>query len=170
MSDIFSLRGKVAIVTGGSSGIGFAIANGLVDAGATVFGLGRSGLSTARALVASGADVWAWDDDETARQRGLEHNIPIVDLYQVDFSKTTVSIKKKLKKNLVITQGFIGSNSNGFNTTLGREGSDYTAAIFANALDSKKATIWKDVEGIFTKDPVIFNDAEHISHISYFNL
>ena len=57
-----------------------------------VFGLGRSGLSTARALVASGADVWAWDDDETARQRGLEHNIPIVDLYKVDFSKTTTLV------------------------------------------------------------------------------
>jgi len=87
----------------------------------------------------------------------------------VNFSKTTTSIKNKLKNKLVITQGFIGSNSNGFNTTLGREGSDYTAAIFSNALDSKKATIWKDVEGIFTKDPVMFNDAEHISHISYYD-
>jgi len=87
----------------------------------------------------------------------------------VNFSKTIDLIKTKFKNNLIITQGFIGSNSNDFNTTLGREGSDYTAAIFSNALDAEKTTIWKDVEGVFTSDPIIFNDAELINHISYYD-
>src|SRR5690606_4762758 len=52
------------------------------------------------------------------------------------------------RKSLVITQGFVGSDENNFSTTLGREGSDYTAAIFAYCLNAESVTIWKDVPGV----------------------
>lgn len=64
----------------------------------------------------------------------------------VDWEQTQTLIKKGVnKKTLNITQGFIGSDANNFTTTLGREGSDYTAAIFAYCLDAESVTIWKDV-------------------------
>ena len=69
--------------------------------------------------------------------------------------------------NLVITQGFIGSTDQCENTTLGREGSDYSAAIFANILDAEGLTIWKDVEGIMNADPKIFPEATYLSKLSY---
>ena len=68
---------------------------------------------------------------------------------------------------LNITQGFLGSNSNNFTTTLGREGSDYTAAIFAFCLNAKSVTIWKDVPGVLNADPRYFENAELLSFISY---
>jgi aspartate kinase len=68
---------------------------------------------------------------------------------------------------LVITQGFIGSTLNNESTTLGREGSDYTAAILANILDAASVTIWKDVPGIMSADPKRFEDATLISELSY---
>lgn len=55
--------------------------------------------------------------------------------------------------NLIITQGFIGSTDENESTTLGREGSDYTAAVFANILNAESVTIWKDVEGVMNADP-----------------
>jgi len=63
------------------------------------------------------------------------------------------SLKPLVEKQTIITQGFIGRGLNHKNTTLGREGSDYTAAIFAYALDAESVTIWKDVEGIMNADP-----------------
>jgi aspartate kinase len=71
------------------------------------------------------------------------------------------------KKSLIITQGFIGSNSNNFTTTLGREGSDYTAAIFAYALNAKSVTIWKDVSGVLNGDPRVFKKTQLLNQISY---
>ena len=71
------------------------------------------------------------------------------------------------KKSLIITQGFIGSNSNNFTTTLGREGSDYTAAIFAYALNAKSVTIWKDVPGVLNGDPRVFKKTQLLNQISY---
>ncbi len=68
---------------------------------------------------------------------------------------------------LVITQGFIGSTSDNESTTLGREGSDYTAAVFANMLDAESQTIWKDVEGVMNADPKLFPEAQFISELSY---
>jgi len=68
---------------------------------------------------------------------------------------------------LVVTQGFIGSTSENESTTLGREGSDYTAAVFANMLDAKSQTIWKDVEGVMNADPKQFPDAQFISELNY---
>ncbi|WKZ66015.1 MAG: aspartate kinase [Flavobacteriales bacterium] len=67
----------------------------------------------------------------------------------------------------VITQGFIGATDGGLTTTLGREGSDFSAAIFAYLLDAESVTIWKDVPGMFNADPKRFPDTKLLSHISY---
>ncbi len=71
------------------------------------------------------------------------------------------------KRSLIITQGFIGSNSNHFTTTLGREGSDYSAAIFAYALNAESVTIWKDVPGVLNSDPRYFQNTKLLNQISY---
>ena len=68
---------------------------------------------------------------------------------------------------LNITQGFLGSDVNNFTTTLGREGSDYTAAIFAYCLNAESVTIWKDVPGVLNADPRYFENAQLLHMISY---
>lgn len=86
----------------------------------------------------------------------------------VDWEQTQTLIKKGVnKKTLNITQGFIGSDANNFTTTLGREGSDYTAAIFAYCLDAESVTIWKDVPGVLNADPRYFENAVLLNQISY---
>ena len=67
----------------------------------------------------------------------------------------------------VITQGFIGSTTENFTTTLGREGSDYTAAIFSYCLDAEDMSIWKDVPGVLTADPRIFDNVTKLDRLSY---
>lgn len=67
----------------------------------------------------------------------------------------------------LVTQGFIGATEEGLTTTLGREGSDFSAAIFAYLLDAESVTIWKDVPGMFNADPNRFPDTKLLSHISY---
>lgn len=67
----------------------------------------------------------------------------------------------------ILTQGFIGSTEDGHTTTLGREGSDFSAAIFAYMLDAESVTIWKDVPGMFNADPNRFADTKLLEHISY---
>jgi aspartate kinase len=69
--------------------------------------------------------------------------------------------------DLIVTQGFIGATSDNESTTLGREGSDYTAAVFANLLDAESQTIWKDVEGVMNADPKQFPDAQLIRELNY---
>jgi aspartate kinase len=69
--------------------------------------------------------------------------------------------------DLVITQGFIGATDENESTTLGREGSDYSAALFANMLNAENLTIWKDVEGIMNADPKQFANAQFISELNY---
>jgi aspartate kinase len=69
--------------------------------------------------------------------------------------------------DLVITQGFIGATDENESTTLGREGSDFSAAIFANILDAESQTIWKDVEAVMSADPKEFPDAQNIYALSY---
>lgn len=66
-----------------------------------------------------------------------------------------------------LTQGFIGSNNQNYTTTLGREGSDYTAAIVANSLNAVKMTVWKDVPGVLNADPKWFENTVLIEHLSY---
>lgn len=90
---------------------------------------------------------------------------------QVDWEKTETEIKRNLvpllKKSIVVTQGFIGSTSENFTTTLGREGSDYSAAIFSACLDATALTIWKDVPGVLNADPKWFDETERIPQLSY---
>jgi aspartate kinase len=69
--------------------------------------------------------------------------------------------------DIIITQGFVGATDENESTTLGREGSDYTAAIFANMLNAESQTIWKDVEGVMNADPKLFPDAQFIATLSY---
>lgn len=86
----------------------------------------------------------------------------------VDWDQTQKLISKGIKKKaLNITQGFLGSDENNFTTTLGREGSDYTAAIFAYCLSAESVTIWKDVPGVMNADPRYFENAVLLNQISY---
>lgn len=86
----------------------------------------------------------------------------------VDWETTQRNISKNVKKkSLNITQGFLGSDENNFTTTLGREGSDYTAAIFAYCLNAESVTIWKDVPGVMNADPRFFENAVLLNQISY---
>ena len=86
----------------------------------------------------------------------------------LNWEETQACINSQVKDHqLVITQGFIGSNTNNFTTTLGREGSDYSAAIFAYALNAESVTIWKDVPGVLNGDPRVFNNTELLHQISY---
>jgi aspartate kinase len=71
------------------------------------------------------------------------------------------------KTNIILTQGFIGATDENESTTLGREGSDYTAAVFANLLNAKNQTIWKDVPGVMSADPKQFPDATEIHELNY---
>ncbi|MGB1121711.1 MAG: aspartate kinase, partial [Saprospiraceae bacterium] len=72
-----------------------------------------------------------------------------------------------LSKGFVVTQGFIGSNEAGKTVTLGREGSDYTAAIAAYCLDAEDMTVWKDVPGILTADPRLFKNVTKLDRLSF---
>ncbi|MBD1426814.1 aspartate kinase [Sphingobacterium arenae] len=90
---------------------------------------------------------------------------------EVDWQKTEDKIRRELPtildEQIIITQGFIGSTSENFTTTLGREGSDYSAAIFAACLQADDVTIWKDVPGVLNADPKWFDPTELIPELSY---
>jgi aspartate kinase len=90
---------------------------------------------------------------------------------KIDWSKTEQLIQKNLPKILQnqigVTQGFIGNTSENYTTTLGREGSDYTAAIFASCLNAKSVTVWKDVHGILNADPKLYSDCVKFDVLSY---
>jgi aspartate kinase len=90
---------------------------------------------------------------------------------KVDWAATERAILKEFEKigqkKLWITQGFIGGTEDNFITTLGREGSDFTAAIFANILDAEEVVIWKDVPGVLNADPKHFSGTEKLPNISY---
>ncbi len=91
---------------------------------------------------------------------------------KVHLKKFVQAARKQVKKiskdsQFIITQGFLGRNAKKFTTTLGREGSDYTAALFAYALEVEELTIWKDVEGILSADPSKFSNVEKINKLAY---
>jgi aspartate kinase len=90
---------------------------------------------------------------------------------KVDWETTGRLISGKLqpivKKQMVVTQGFIGKNKENLTVTLGREGSDYSAAIFAFGLNAEQVSIWKDVAGVMNGDPKLFPDAITINALSY---
>lgn len=85
----------------------------------------------------------------------------------VDWERTQKNVTNIDKKVLNITQGFLGSDDNNFTTTLGREGSDYTAAILAYCLNADSVTIWKDVPGVLNADPRYFEETQLLNNISY---
>lgn len=85
----------------------------------------------------------------------------------VNWAETSKNIEKLDINQLYITQGFLGASSKNKTTTLGREGSDYTAAIFAHCLNAKSLTIWKDVDGVLNADPRYFESVTLLEQISY---
>ena len=90
----------------------------------------------------------------------------------VDLSKSAEACKKTFvftssQNKIFVTQGFIGSSESGATTTLGREGSDYTAALLANFLDAESVTIWKDVDGVLNADPRIFQETVKLDNVSF---
>jgi aspartate kinase len=86
---------------------------------------------------------------------------------KINWELTEKIIKEKVDTSkLNITQGFLGNNGE-YTTTLGREGSDYTAGIFAYCLNADSVTIWKDVQGVLNADPRVFEDTELLRNISY---
>ena len=91
---------------------------------------------------------------------------------RIDWEKTGESISRLVRpelerQNLVLTQGFIGSTPDNENTTLGREGSDFSAAIFAYCLKVQKVTVWKDVPGVMTADPSRFEAVQKLDVLSF---
>lgn len=88
----------------------------------------------------------------------------------VKMNESQVQLQKAVdftKSRMYIGQGFIGANVKGDPTTLGREGSDYSAAVVGNLLDAESVTIWKDVPGILNADPRIFENTVHIPELTY---
>ena len=88
----------------------------------------------------------------------------------VNLEATAVRLKREIKDSAVsvfVGQGFIGGAPDGTTTTLGREGSDYSAAIVANVLDAESMSVWKDVDGILNADPKKFPDAKKIERLNY---
>lgn len=86
---------------------------------------------------------------------------------KIDWDVSTVLINKYLYHQHCITQGFIGCTSENFTTTLGREGSDFTAAILAYSLDADEVVIWKDVPGMMNADPKHFTEAKLLKNLSF---
>jgi aspartate kinase len=91
---------------------------------------------------------------------------------EVDWRTTETLVKENIKPlfqtaKIVVTQGFIGHTSDGFTTTLGREGSDFTAGILAYCLKAEDVTIWKDVDGMLNADPRVFENTIKLDQISF---
>ena len=97
--------------------------------------------------------------DNTHREASVE--------WTITKQRILAEIPALLEEQLVVTQGFVGSTSENFTTTLGREGSDYSAAIFAACLEAEAVTIWKDVPGVLNADPKWFDQTELIPELSY---
>jgi len=116
-------------------------------------------------------DIIRTDDNFRDATIDWEYTAQKVDQLKKEWSllnnETETTNHKLQTANFYITQGFIGSTDENESTTLGREGSDFTAAIFANLLDAESLTIWKDVEGVMSADPKQFPDAQLISELSF---
>ena len=103
-----------------------------------------------------------WLDIRTIIKTDLNHRSA-----NVDWDSTTVNVKKLEKNILYITQGFIAGGAQGNTTTLGREGSDYTAGVLGHCLSAESVTIWKDVPGVLNADPSVFDRTTLLEQISY---
>jgi len=119
--------------------------------------------------------VAAWLNREGLHCRFVDIRRALItdDVYreaQVDWAESRQRIEKDLSPapgEIVLTQGFIGGTREGWSTSLGREGSDYTAAILANIFNARQVIIWKDVPGVLNADPRFFSETQKLDHISY---
>lgn len=121
-------------------------------------------------LVTQGFDCQSFDVRELIRTDDTWREA------EVDWITTGEKIKQHMTlfldsnitgSHIAVTQGFLGATYDGHTTTLGREGSDYTAAILSHVLNATEMTVWKDVPGVLNADPKYFENTSLISHISY---
>lgn len=105
--------------------------------------------------------------DDNFRDATIDWEITEEKIKQTVGSEQLTMKEKQEATSIYITQGFIGATDENESTTLGREGSDFTAAIFANILNAESLTIWKDVEGVMSADPKQFPDAQFINELSF---
>ena len=108
--------------------------------------------------------------DNNFRDAGIDWDVTAERIKMLDERwqmADTGSVNRHLLSNIFITQGFIGSTDDNESTTLGREGSDYSAAVFANILNAESLSIWKDVEGVMNADPKLFPDVQLITELSF---
>lgn len=98
-----------------------------------------------------------------------DSNFREANIYMEESAEQLQQAMDQQPATIYIGQGFIGGNTQGHPTTLGREGSDYTAAVVANLLNAESVTIWKDVPGILNADPRIFPDTIHILELTYYD-
>lgn len=85
----------------------------------------------------------------------------------VDYEASKTELQNSITSGIYVTQGFIGGTNNNLMTTLGREGSDYSAALISNMIEAESLTVWKDVPGVLNADPRYFNDPKKLDQISY---
>lgn len=107
-----------------------------------------------------------WHDARHTLKTNSHFKAALVD-WALTKKQSTSQLLPILNDNIVVTQGFIGSNTEGHTTTLGREGSDFSAAIYATVLGAESVTIWKDVPGVLNADPKLMPDAILFEHLSY---
>lgn len=129
------------------------------------FGEQMSSVLFAQVLQSIGVNGHAFDVRQIMKTNSL-YGQAVVDIEQLaDYAMSI--LKAKLTDQVIVTQGFIGQNDAGYTTTLGRGGSDYSAALIAEALNANSLAIWTDVVGIFTTDPRITDQARAIKEISF---
>ncbi|WP_077343182.1 lysine-sensitive aspartokinase 3 [Pseudocolwellia agarivorans] len=129
------------------------------------YGEQLSSIIFAEVLQTIGVNGKAFDVRQIMRTNSL-FGKAVVDLDALK-TNTTQVLLPELENNVIVTQGFIGQNEAGQTTTLGRGGSDYSAALLAEALNANDLAIWTDVVGIFTTDPRITDQARAIKEISF---
>jgi aspartate kinase len=91
---------------------------------------------------------------------------------RIDWAVTAQKVEQDVlpllkNTNIALTQGFVGATDENESTTLGREGSDYTAAVFANLIEAESQVIWKDVQGVMNADPKLYSAAQWIKELNY---
>ena len=107
--------------------------------------------------------------DNTYREGKVDWELTqsLVDKKLIPIFYSSFEDGKEDSSKVVVTQGFLGGTSENFTTTLGREGSDYTAAILAFTMNAESVTIWKDVPGVLNADPKWFDETKRLEQISY---
>lgn len=130
------------------------------------FGERLSSLIFAEVLRKQNGGEVEWLDARTVIKTDNHYGNAEPDISEIA-NRSNQKLKPLLAKARVVTQGFVGSGPNGVTTTLGRGGSDYSAALFAEAVDADVLEIWTDVTAIYTTDPRIVSDARPITEITF---